>query len=433
MLFNYYISKKNKTLIKNIIFLIFALIFLLILYNGVSFFEIKILSYSLILMLLYLLYRVRKNIYLFLIFSLIFYFNYSIIIANYLKVNPTNYFATFSNDHVSLLGMYILYIFHLSLILFLPLEINREKKRLLSSSKSNKSLILMIMLLSVLVYILITQFKIPQISGLRGKASPLYEYSIIFFIIGFYFFGKIKFYRYLLTILLILYILQDFFFGGRITGLQLILMYFIIFYAHNIKIIKVIPFIVSGFIILSIIGEYRGDIKLSLNVINNIVSELFEKMFALDTAYSAYFTSLTFLKVKELTSFSEVINLFKKFVITMIVGGRISNHNLPKYTSNYITHYGGGLLPFYFYFYLSWIGVLLSSFLISFYIKIINNIKKRSKGLKKCVMVYIVATVFRWYLYSPSNLLRGIILMCLTYFMSILIMNFEKLVFNKFS
>lgn len=413
------LALSSRAVGKSVFTHIFLIVFLLVIMLDVNGFvrasEI-IGTYSLLIVSIYSLVYVRRNIMLFTLFSLIAYFNYSIMIANYIKVLPT-YFTSLSDDPVSLEGLIILFFFQILIVVFIPADIGPTitQRSIFVKKSQNNSFVLTAVIGFVLLYILLFQFQRPEILGARGTPEPLYEYSLVFFIVGYYFVSSRKPFKIFLSVLLGFFVLQNFAFGGRVIGLQLILAYILIFHAHRLTIIRVLPVLLVGFIILSIIGEQRAEISFSFQSVGSILDNLFEKAFALDTAYSAYFTSLTFLKTADMLTFAERLDLFLRFLLSIVFGGRVSGSVLASYTRSFYIHYFGGVLPFHLYFYLGWLGIALSAFLVRIYISIINSLRDDSGGLKKCVSVYVVVSVFRWYLYSPLGLLRGVILLSIVY------------------
>lgn len=361
-----------------------------------------------------------KNWLLCIIFSCIAYFNYSILMANYiLKINYT-IFTSMSEEYVSKIGINILLLFMLVINISLPSKVKNNKfKKNYLINKQNQNTVLVIGISLVLILILIYGFSRPDIVGERGTPSQIYEYSLIFFIVGFYFSGNKKFNIIILSIILVVFSLQNFFYGGRVTGLQLIICWFVMVYSYKVNLSKMIPLILVFFIVMSSIGLFRADFALSISSIEKVIQKIVNDRLTLDTAYSAYYTSLTFIKVEEFNNFSMRIDMFNKFILSMFVGGRmIPNSSLAEYTRQFYFHYYGGVLPFFFHYYLGWIGVLISGGITGLYCRFINRIENDTKGVGKCVSVFLVCHVFRWYLYSPSGLIRGVGLTIVVYYIA---------------
>lgn len=366
--------------------------------------------------------KVRKNLRLLIVFFCIAYSNYSIAYFIYFTNSNGNLFWSYAQTSASMIGLICLLVFNYLLYLFLPAKIEETKKENKFIKDDNFNIIISIGVILVLIFILIFAFGRPQIQGERGEPTALYEYSILFFLIGFYYCGNNRWVRYLLICILLLFILQNFVFGGRITGLQLILLLLM----TNFEFIKKRYLIILGgglSIILVGIGIMRADFQLSLASLKTILLELFSTGGVLDTAYSAYHTSLTFVLYKDMIN-NQTWELFLNFLLSMLLGGsQVPNSNLAEITHQYYTHYYGGVLPLFGWFYLGFLGVVLIACLVAFYVR--KSFLKCTTGLRQCISIYLACSVFRWYLYSPSNLIRGVMLLSIMF----LICN----IFHKFS
>lgn len=376
-----------------------------------------------ILILLLSIYNLIKSLgnwYLTIIFSCISYFNYSILMANYISIYEETFFTSLVNDPVSKIGINILLLFMLVITLTMPNKIKKDTLKINSLiNKEKQNNILVIGISFILILILVYGFGRPDVVGERGTPSQLYEYSLIFFIVGFYFSGNSKLNTSLITIILFLFAIQNFIFGGRVTGIQLIICWFLMLHSYKMNIYKLFPWILVLFILMSSIGSFRANFNLSTQSLMIILKDLLIKKFALDTAYSAYYTSLTFLKLEEFDGSIIRLGMFKNFILSMFLGGsRVANSNLASYSRQFYVHYMGGVLPFFFHYYLGWIGVIFSAYIVSKYCKMINKLSLSSSGLIKCISIFLVCHVFRWYLYSPSGLFRGVGLTIIIYYVA---------------
>jgi hypothetical protein len=346
--------------------------------------------------------------------------------ASYINVIDDNFFTTeFKDDIVTNTGINILFIFLLSIIVFIPIRIKRyefKKDSFVILLEQNSKLILTSLIIG-LTYIFFFQFDLPKKIGDSGQPHPLYEYAIQIFIIGFYFIGRNKYYTKILIAILLVFALQNFLYGGRIIGLQLVLVYFLFFWGYKAKINKIWPVMIIGFLLLSVIGMNRGNADFSMESIRQAIRYLSKNSMSLDTAYSAYYTSLTFLKKLELISFGERIGLLFSFIKSIFFGGQVKNSVLPYVTGEIFINYGGGIFPIYFKFYLGWFGVFLSGLLVAAFVRIINRIGENTNGFIICLALFFVTTVFRWYLYTPLIVLRGVVFLVVIYLIVSLVHN----------
>lgn len=360
-------------------------------------------------------YKARSNWYALIMMGWILYSNYSIVYANHL--HPINsYFTSWAQQPVAAQGLWILLIFSIVLNLMIPRHMTQRKKcqfAIIKNNKSNKLIFLGICGLLVLIFFF--GFGRPIEAGERGSPSSWYEYSLILFILGFYYSGKNKLNHMALAGLIALFALQNFVYGGRITGLQVILCWGMCVAIDRIRLSIAVPLAAVLFLVMSAIGQMRANFSLNAESLQMAFEEIAATGGTLDTAYSSYFSSLTFLKVAEFTPAATRFKLFIQWVWSIFLGGGIPDSNLSSYTQEYFRHYGGGLIPFYGYFYGGLIGLLAITILVGLWIRMVGKTDVESSGLKRCLTVYIICSSLRWYLYSPSQITRGALICVLLY------------------
>lgn len=365
---------------------------------------------------IYLLVKSHKNIFTFIATFFLFWSNYSIVVANYFT-NLDSLFLCDSNDAVSIVGLKIICLFTTVLILLIGNYKIDTAQHLHIRAEESGHILIAIGYLLILIYILVFGFVRPNTEGERGSPSAMYEYSIIFFIVGSYYFFDIKIYKIISVVLMLLYALQNTLYGGRVTALQELLIIYILFFQKTIKpnVKKILPLAITGFIIFSTIGIFRASTSFSSASLTTTANTLAERKLTLDTAYSSFFTSLTFIKTENILNFVERMSIFRNWCLSMIIGGSaVPNCNLAMITYNYYYHCYGGVLPFFGHFYFGYIGVIFYSVVISVYMNALYCFHNKS-DIIKCVLFYIAVTTPRWYLYSPSNLFRGSMLVIILF------------------
>ncbi len=354
---------------------------------------------------------VRKDLKKIIVSGFILWSNYSICVTNYCLSNG-GFFSSWDNDNVVIIAMSILLVFNIFLMKIL-ITTQNSGYSILINEKNNSFLVWITV--GVLIFIFVFCFQRPEKLGMRGTPNSIYEYSVILFILAFLYSGN-RYEKISLLVLACLFCIQDLAFANRVTSLQLIICCLVIYQCKvNVKLIIPIAVIVGG--VLLSVGTLRAG--LSLDGLYAVFEDLFKSKLTFDTAYSAFYTSLTFIKVSEITPPITKVGMLIMFILSNIIGGgRIPNSNLPEYTHDVFIHYYGGITPFYFFFYLSWIGLGLGIVYILFLFKNIFNNDKKNKfvDLKECLAIYVVATCPRWYLYSPLPLIRGILLLSIAYF-----------------
>ena len=346
----------------------------------------------------------------------IIYSNYSIIYFNLLS-NNTSIFNSFilSQDSVVIVAYRILLLFSLLLSGFSK-KVSPKSIGNIFYTRRNRNSIIVIVAIIALGFVFIYLFGRPEAADERGSPSTFYEYSIIVFIVAYYFSGDSKVLKLLLDVELFLFVLQVLVYGGRITALQLLFVYVSIRLIPKVsrKLIFLLLFFLM--IIFSGIGMYRARFSLEYDLIKNIINQVLTTGFSLDTAFAASYASQTFILVKEISTVTQILTYFSNWVLSIFLGGAlVSGSNLSTMSSQYYLHYGGGLLPFYFYYYFSYVGVGGVTFYLTY---LINKVSRKNTDHNSILLVYISASSFRWYLYSPSAIFRGLLLIMIVYFLS---------------
>ena len=379
--------------------------------------HIRLCSFFLLLVNAYLVLLNKNNRFALITCLFLLWFNYSIFYGNYFSAINSSFFDDAYTSY-ALRGFKIVLLFSVLLVLLCPSNVERAKLRPVIVFKFSGacSKLIPTVYLVVLTVIMLVGFGRPTASGQRGTPTAIYEYSIVLFIIGYYFFSRYRWYVIFSSVLLLGYCAQNMIFGGRITALQLLLIFF--FFLCDGKKIKVkflVPVLLIGLVTFSGIGIMRANFSFSLSNISQAIESIFEKAGTLDTAYSGYYTSLTFLKAESFTPIQNRLYMLWAFIKSIFLGGSVPDSNLARYTLQFYLHYEGGILPFFGEFYLGFFGIAGTSLMVAFYLRLMKKLNGCSSGLSGCVAVYIAATCPRWYLYSPSQMTRGVLLLCLVY------------------
>lgn len=411
---------EKKSLTTFVIGILGVILFLIETFSNYS--NSNITSIYLLIISLYLCIQYRKNINLLFIFIIIAYCNYSVVFSSYLKILPNSIFTLYATTFESKYGMAILVLFFsIICIVFSINKIPFEQESLSINPKDKthrekNSYFLVIIMILALIYIYLFEYNKPEVVGGRGGGTTLYEYSIVIFILALYYGKRYKPLSIIIHILISLFILQELIYGGRITALQLLIVLYLMVYENRFPLIKIIPVCIVGFIFFSVVGSARGSLLQGGFSIGTIMNKISEEAFTLDTSYSAYHTSITFLLLEKYVTKNYRFSCFISFIKTIFAGKFGSSKAMVSTLSRqYFVHYYGGFLPFYFEFYLGIFGVILIALYIAFILKRIGMVSVNSSGLKKTMTVYVIASTFRWYIYSPIQITRGILIMILCY------------------
>ena len=168
---------------------------------------------------LYLLIVYHRKWEFFMIFILMFAYNYSIMIAEFISPIDGSVYTVYCKSMEAYIGENIILLYLILLCAFMPTSyviIKEMKQNIYNIPQKTNDLITIVIIFAV-VYIMLFEYNTPE-AGQRGTMSTLYEYAIIFFIIGFLY-SKTVFTNLILTIILILFALQNFVYGGRVVGL----------------------------------------------------------------------------------------------------------------------------------------------------------------------------------------------------------------------
>ncbi|MBO5407325.1 MAG: hypothetical protein J6A27_07440 [Bacteroidales bacterium] len=369
-----------------------------------------IISILIILENIYLLYINRKNVYLFILHAFILWSNYSILITNVL-FPISDFYTIYKDTSESDIAVYTIFIFTTFLLMF---SCKRYYPQYEFFNLYQKRICPLITWASLPVLALICIYGISRGEiGQRADPSPIYEYAFIIFLLS-YFYSNSKIQRRFLNVLLFLFVIQNLIFGGRIAAVQLILVYILVYVKTDTRVIKYLPYAFGGIVLMTIIGSVRGAIISSSGIIESSISSLSERKLALDTAYAAFHTSVTFIYTKAQITISTQMYLLGQYVKSLVLGGGVPDAILPEYTYKYYIHTYGGILPCYVYFYLGYIGPVVIALYITKFIK--KAFTFGNSNYWFLLGVYIIASVPRWYLYSPTPLFRGVLFYSILYF-----------------
>ena len=376
--------------------------------------------YGILALSFYFVFLVRRNRMLLYVFMIIAYANYSICYSNYLNPLSGTMFTGYAGTTLFWSGINALLLFMSVLLLFFPHEIRcfGLGDRYFRQRPCNSPLVVALSIL--LVVILVYGFGRPDsIGGDRGSPSALYEYSTIFFIVGFWFAGEKRWSNNVLTIILLCYAAQNLVYGGRVSALQLLTILFFIRGSHLVGWKVIAPCAICGLILMTLIGNLRTTIWDSSmqDVVESVMYNI-GRGFAWDTAYSSWHTSMTFLDFDQVVGEQGRQYYLQQWLLSIVLGGSsVADSQLAFVTRQFYPHWFGGVYPIFFQFYLGVIGTILSAAWIAVLMRLVNKSASSAgvegtltQDLRALCMLYVVISVPRWYLYTPSQVTRGLLL-----------------------
>lgn len=282
------------------------------------------------------------------------------------------------------------------------------------------------------VYIVLAPFLFYHTDkfGVRGLITPLYEYAIIVMIVGLRFARRnINGVVPLLTASCWM-ILHGLMHGERILALQMMIVWGLYLLLHVLSVKLVIPACFVGIFLFTVFGIYRGMASLEGNFLSHTFKTLFSGGMANDTAYFAYWASLSINRLAEATPFFERLLYFLRYIGYIFLGSVIPDSNLSVLSSQVNYHLGGGWLPFYIHFWLGGTGVLLGGGGLAWLVNKVTGLQ-RKKQFCNYLAIYLVATAPRWYLYSPASLTRGLLFFSVFYYGCAMVDRWSPVVLEK--
>lgn len=413
-------KKRNSIVLEKMILLVILFILLISVYAGYH--NNVAIGLMIILVETYILFKVRKNIYLFFIYMCIFYFDYSVIFGKYIGTPISRLSIVYSqipkSSDVWFIGLFSILLFHLVIALLLP-KINNSDNIILYS-ENNKHRDVSVVILTILsVSMIFSYLLIPSTIVPR----TIYEYAIIPLCLGLYLSKNYKVCHLLLIICMIVSTLLNMIDGGRIISLLPMIAFFVIYVINKIHIKELLLYFVGVVVIFTFAGLY-GDLLdegKDTSILNySILKETFKnRKFTLDTSVAAYWAGQTFIASRNVIPLKDRIDNFIQYNTKYSLLGKRSHYiQVYELSRKYYVHYNGGFITSYYYFWLGYVGVVLIALYISFFIRIINSIRKND-DLKKIISIYFIATMPRWYLYYPTPLIRGSLILLVLYFFTL--------------
>lgn len=384
-----------------------------------------VVSWTIIAESLYCLFRVRKNRLLLTVYAIIAYACYSICYANYINRINSILYTTQANMAEAHYAIALLLLFVSCLALFLPKRVRHYGYGSLAPNNVAGNELMVVALVVVLAIICVYGFGRPSsLGGERGSPSAIYEYSTVVFIAAFYLAGNRRGLKLLILALLAMFAFQNIAYGGRSTAIQLLIIAF--FFVFNEKMHTRILIITAIVFLVAMIGY--GAVRTSIwsegivGLAKGFVETLDLGM-AWNTAYSSWHTSITFIRFEEIILPGQHQHYLNQWLLSIPLGGSaVEDSTLAVLTRPFFYHDFGGVLPIYVWFYFGIPGVVASGVLVAALSSATNRLdplsvsNSRSALMSSCWLctIYFVASSPRWFLYSPSQITRGLLL-CLAF------------------
>lgn len=377
----------------------------------------KLESYVIIVLSLILLYKTRNDLRMFISFLFLSYNLYSIVVGEYLIGGLLGIpITTVKTDAVYYILLRIVFIFTLLLCVFLD-----SKSKSFQLTPISNPYLYMFFLVLILVIIV---FGIDRSYSANYKVSinPLYEYGVIIFLFAFYTSGSSQIKKFFLVLLSLIYILQDYYYGGRISSLQLMILTINLYFIQYLNTRKILSLAGVGLLVNNIVAFLRNTNNSSADFkIIFFVKKIISNYFVFDTSVYSYYASATHIATLEYFYLTreQRLSSFFNFVKAIFIGSKNDSGNLTRFiSSNYYLNLGGGFFPSYFYFWFGWSGVILSATLIALLLNKLSEAtyeNEKNKDIKKIVLLISLTYMPRWLIYNPLMLFRPIFFSVLIY------------------
>lgn len=378
----------------------------------------------------HLLIKSRNNIFIFLFAFLLLYCNYSIVVAEYIVPRLGAPLYEVKTTEIYGLAIRIMLVFTYILAVFYKESILDVKSYRLIPKKNN---LLYWLFVIMLIYIMIFEVSRGRTERYSVHFTSVYGYAPLLFMYAYYFSDVSNKKKNFILILAGIFIFQDFYYGGRTTSLQLMLLIALTYFPEKLNYLNVTIGALFGIVFFYLVQSYRIYYNIDHVDVKSTLDTLFNQYFVFDTPIGAYYASATHLAGSKIAPLSMKLTSFFTFIFSIFVGTKANVYlSDPTHLVRYyydLRNLGGGMLPTHFYFWLDWFGVILIAVIIVF---TINQIFKQKSDLMKLVTLAFIFRVPGWYMYSPTMLFRsGIFFTVLLYLFSVGVEKYTQIVFEN--
>jgi len=338
---------------------------------------------------------------------LVIFYGYDVHISFYKAFQNDFYFS-----HV--LRSLSFLIFVIWLFAFPSNSINRKNFGLRQFFTPKPNRVLFFASVSIMTFIIVTGIageSIFQSGGYgQGKTTrfmnlAIYEYFLIFFLMGFKYMKENLLSKLIMAVLVSLYVVKNLSFGGRIESLQLIIMIFILFLEGKFKYRVLLPLGLLLVVFLGLWGMFRGSVSSDLSILYYLRRFNTLEVFATQSEVIYSSAVIQSLRIDSLYSQEEFLNMLVLFFVSVFVPSRFMPQEayLTSVARNVSGFGGGGLISSYFYTWLGYFGVVFIGLWIAM---LLNGLgRRRSQGF--VVYQIMVLSVYpRWFSYSPITMFK---------------------------
>jgi hypothetical protein len=246
-----------------------------------------------------------------------------------------------------------------------------------------------------------------------GSRNSLSEYAIIFLAASFLFSGKRKKNTLFLYLISILYCLKNLLQGGRVETVMVLFLLLVFDLAYRFSFYKLLIGALFSFILLAMFSYFRDNPNslFSLEGYSSMLESFIDRKsrsYITNNQGDVLYASermIILIKDQVLDVNSRIIS-FIYYIISPFIPSKYlpAEANLASFRTDLYSVGGGGLAPVYFFVYLSYVGIILLSFIVSkaFYG---FTYSKMNSFLYLYGLLVIISTP-RWFVYNPIFLVK---------------------------
>ncbi len=362
----------------------------------------------------YVLYRYRDNVGLFIAAFFMLFSNYSIVMGVYWdkSIRPEALYPQIRDLQIYAKSITTLLVFEITITIYSIINnknVVRKEYREKNDKPTAMEKIVSVVCGMIVVVIFLTQFKRGSETS-RASLTPLFEYKIIFIIIGMIYGKNNKFLKYMWLALIAVTSGASFISGNRVDGLVAVIAYGV-YYHDDLPTSRLAAILFCGAFLMIGIGYMRAEVSLDSERWRSVGEKIQREKFTFDTAVWAYFPAVSSVALASGTAgVLNKLQMLKDHIIYIFLGGEYGRLRLQFVTRIYYFHTNGFFSPLYFYIWIRELSGMVFGLLINTYIKIVVKASGKLSNFKYGIFLYFIAMTPRWYLYDPFSLLRGVML-----------------------
>ncbi|MBS4462466.1 MULTISPECIES: hypothetical protein [unclassified Facklamia] len=271
---------------------------------------------------------------------------------------------------------------------------NITKKLISRNRKSNIiiALVGVIFLYLILGVGIISLSKNFQLGTYTYIETTIYEYSIVIFVLTYFFAKKFKIINLLLFLYAVLFTVSFTIFGDRSSSFLYIIILLLLMFPHYLTFRNTIFFGISGIILSNLISIIRGaGSNLSFSY---VFHQIIAKGLYQDTVSWAYYGGLSGIAVHETKQYG--LNILFGFV-KGIFGLKDEFSDVIGFSKTYYYYNaGGGILPQHLYSFAGWSGVIFGEIITGI---VLNKLLNSNRSNFILIIISLVtAFCVRWYI-----------------------------------